>query len=175
MAGKIEMNKPDISLVPEFYRGYVSLVETDDLIMALDQNQVVATKFFSALPSEKWHYRYAEGKWSVLDILQHLIDSERIFAYRALRFSRLDATPLPGFDENLYAANAKAEKRDASALIDEFELVRRANIIFFRSLAEDARARVGMANNNPISVNAIGFIMVGHVLHHIRVINERYF
>ncbi|MEL1244263.1 DinB family protein [Flavobacterium sp. DGU11] len=130
--------------------------------------------FVREIPMDKYDYRYAEGKWTIKDILQHIIDSERIFAYRALRFSRNDTTPLPGFDENSYAANTDAAKRSINDLLTEMSAVRHANIMMFKSFTAEDLIRKGTASGYTVSVRALGFLLVGHQNHHIKIFKERY-
>lgn len=130
--------------------------------------------FVREIPMDKYDYRYAEGKWTIKDILQHIIDSERIFAYRALRFSRNDTTPLPGFDENSYAANTDAAKRSINDLLTEMSAVRHANIMMFKSFTAEDLIRKGTASGYTVSVRALGFLLIGHQNHHIKIFKERY-
>ncbi|MGL2967599.1 DinB family protein [Flavobacterium sp. XGLA_31] len=131
-------------------------------------------KFVQNIPMDKFDYRYAEGKWTIKDIILHLIDAERIFAYRALRFARNDKTALPGFDENDYVEEANADKRSLQDLLTEFLIVRQATLALFKSLSEEELMRKGTASNNLISVRALGFTIIGHQNHHQRVYQERY-
>jgi len=130
--------------------------------------------FVREIPMDKYEYRYAEGKWTIKDIIQHLIDCERIFAYRALRIGRGDTTPLPGFEENDYALSAQADRRSLQDLLNEFSMVRHANILMFKSFTKDDLMRTGSASGYTISVRAFGFLIIGHQLHHINVFKERY-
>ena len=111
------MNGPDLSRIPEWYHGYISQVKEMNLLKALQEQGDTFSAFLASLPAEKWDYRYAEGKWTIRQVVQHCIDAERIFAYRALRFARKDQTPLPGFDENLYAEYARVEQRSPKDLM----------------------------------------------------------
>lgn len=130
--------------------------------------------FVREIPMDKYEYRYAEGKWTIKDIIQHLIDCERIFAYRALRIGRGDTTPLPGFEENDYALSAQADRRSLQDLLNEFSMVRHANILMFKSFTKDDLMCMGSASGYTISVRAFGFLIIGHQLHHINVFKERY-
>ena len=168
------MAKPVLSEVPSFYHNYVKLVEEDNVAEAIQINGERSLSFFRNIPTEKWDHRYAEGKWTLKELLQHIIDGERIFCYRALCFARGEKTSLPGFDENTYAAASKAGKRKGDELISEFETVRKSTDQLFTSFDEEQLAMNGTANNNPISVNSIGFIIAGHVQHHLNIIKERY-
>jgi uncharacterized damage-inducible protein DinB len=123
---------------------------------------------------DKFDYRYAEGKWTIKDILQHLIDTERIFAYRALRFSRNDLTPLSSFDENEYVIEAKANRRSIQELLTELAVVRQATLSLFKTFSEEELLRIGTASSKPISVRALGFVIIGHQNHHQRFFEERY-
>jgi len=131
-------------------------------------------KFVQNIPMDKFDYRYAEGKWTIKDIILHLIDAERIFAYRALRFARNDKTALPGFDENDYVDEAHADKRSLQDLLTELLIVRQGTLALFKSFSEEELLRIGTASNNPISVRALGFTIIGHQNHHQRIFQERY-
>ena len=166
--------RPDLSRVPHFYHGYINLVEGDDLNKLFEQHQSETYKFFDSIPENRWNYRYAEGKWSIKELVQHLIDAERIFAYRALRFARKDSTELPGFEENDYAIASNADKRNKNDLVEELKSVNVSSALLFKSFDEEQLERSGVANNNSIYVRAIGFIMIGHALHHKKIVKERY-
>ena len=168
------MSRPDLSRVPEWFHNYIKAVPEDDLIAALKAQATSFPRFLETIPASKHDYRYAEGKWSVKQLLLHMIDAERIFAYRALCFARKDTTPLPGFEENDYAENSKAENRDWNDMIEEFNAVRRSTEIMFAAFDEDQLESAGTSNNNSIYVRAIGFIVVGHINHHVRILRERY-
>lgn len=131
-------------------------------------------KFVQNIPMDKFDYRYAEGKWTIKDIIQHLMDCERIFAYRALRFSRNDKTPLPSFEEDDYANSTDSNKRSIQDLLTEFSALRHSTLLFYKSLSEEQLKRIGTASNNQISVRALGFVMIGHQKHHQKVFKERY-
>ncbi|HEX6334275.1 MAG TPA: DinB family protein, partial [Flavisolibacter sp.] len=130
--------------------------------------------FLEELPPGKWDHRYAAGKWSVKELVQHLIDAERIFSYRALTFARMDMNELPGFDENAYAAIAPAQSRTAADLLLEYGVVQKSSALLFRSFGEQELQASGIANNNRISVLALGFVIIGHALHHQKILRERY-
>ena len=131
-------------------------------------------RFVQNLSMDKFDYRYAEGKWTIKEIIQHIIDTERIFAYRALRISRNDSTPLPGFDENSYANNTAANTRALQDLLTELSAVRHSNLLLFKSFSEEQLLRIGIASDHPISVRAIGFMLIGHQKQHQKVFEERY-
>jgi len=131
-------------------------------------------RFVQNIPMDKFDYRYAEGKWTIKDIIQHIADCERIFAYRALRFSRNDQTPLPSFEENDYAVNTNANGRSIQDLLTEFSALRHSTLLFYKSLSEEQLKRMGTASNIQISVRALGFTIIGHQKHHQKVFEERY-
>lgn len=168
------MPRPDLSRVPEFYHGYISKVKENDLMPALRNSTSELFDMLNAIPKEKYEYRYAEGKWTVKDVVQHMIDGERVFTYRALRFARKDDTPLPGFEENLFAQTAKADKRNWNDLVEEFSALRKASEAMFASFDNDQLEAAGVANERSTYVLGIGYILAGHVLHHCQIIKERY-
>ncbi len=130
--------------------------------------------FFKNIPVQKANYQYAAGKWTLKEMLLHIIDTERIFAYRAVSIARGDKTPLPGFDENTYAANSMADKRSWESLLQEFAAVRQSSDLLLQSFNDEQLLQSGTTNNYPTTVNALAFIIYGHILHHIAVIKERY-
>ena len=157
-----------------FYAGYVAAAHNVNLIEELEICLHDFIKFVQNIPMDKFDYRYAEGKWTIKDIIQHLIDTERIFAYRALRISRNDKTPLPGFEENDYVDNTNANERSLQGLLTEMAVVRQATLSLFNSFSKDQLMRLGIASNSAVSVRAIGFIIIGHQKHHQKVFQERY-
>ncbi len=169
------MTRTDISPMPDFFDRYIKLVDTDaDLLVALAQTadfeRLVPLQTAESLGDRV----YAPGKWTLRDTLQHLIDTERIMAYRALRFARTDGTTLPGFNEELFGQMAGANRRHLADLYDEYTLLRQANIALFQSFTDEMLQRRGVGNYQTLSVLAIGFMLVGHALHHVTIINERY-
>lgn len=168
------MAKPDLSSIPEWYHKYVSLVETEDVHTAIQSNTQVMFPFLQAIAAEKWTHRYAEGKWSVKEVVQHLIDAERIFCYRALCIARGERASLPGFDEETYAAASKADSRTREVLLEELAVVRGGTESLFASFDDERLSATGIANKASVSVNGIGFIIPGHVQHHLNVLKERY-
>ena len=131
-------------------------------------------RFVQNIPMDKFDYRYAPGKWTIKDIIQHVMDTERIFAYRALRFSRNDKMPLPSFEEDDYANNTNSNSRSIQDLLTEFSALRHSTLLFYKSLSEEQLKRIGMASGNQISVRALGFVLIGHQKHHQKVFEERY-
>ena len=166
--------KPNPNEVPDFYRGYIdSCIETD-LIDALNNGLAEASEFINSIPGQKENYSYAEGKWTVKEVLIHIIDAERVFGYRAMRFSRLDETPLAMFKENHYTPNSNAAARDIPSIKKEFEGLRNSNIEMFKGMNQQMMDFIGIANNNKMSVKAIGWMIAGHTKHHIKVLREKY-
>ncbi len=169
------MKRSDLKEIPKYFDRYINLVEDIELLDALERYGA------SFLEKEKSNFEkqgdkvYAPGKWTIKDLLQHMIDAERVFAYRALRFSRNDKTELPGFDEDHYAANVSTKNRTVADLLEEFKNVRTSTIQLFKGLEAEALQREGIASGNKISVLAIGFTLCGHPIHHLKVIKERYF
>lgn len=166
-------------LKPEEFAGhfstYINQVSNEyTLVEELEISVHRLIKFVQNIPMDKFDYRYAEGKWTIKDILQHLIDAERIFTYRALRFARNDKTALPGFDENDYANQTNATKRSIQDLLTELAVVRQATLSLFKSFSNEETLRIGTASNNPMSVRALGYVIIGHQNHHQRIFEERY-
>jgi uncharacterized damage-inducible protein DinB len=157
-----------------FNSTYVKALENVELMEELEICVHDFVRFVQNIPMDKFDYRYAEGKWTIKDIIQHIIDTERIFAYRALRISRNDKTPLPGFEENDYVDNTNANVRTIQELLSEMAVVRQATLSLFKSFSTEQLLRMGTASNSPISVRAIGFLIIGHQKHHQKVFDERY-
>lgn len=168
------MNKELVKNVPDFYKKYVEIVEHKQLIDALERNMHTMLSFWGHLAPEKEDHRYAPNKWSPKEILGHLIDTERIMAYRALRFARNDQSELPGFEQDDYVLNGDASQRTLANLITEFMFVRQSSIALFKTFDEAIFQRSGVASQAIMSVGALGFIIVGHGLHHIKVLEEKY-
>lgn len=157
-----------------WYAGYVAKIGDADALAVLERQADTAAAMLAAIPESRAGYRYAEGKWSIRQIVLHLADAERIFAYRALRIARGDQTPLPGFDENAYAPASGADERTLADLVAELGAVRRATIALFRGLPSEAFERRGTASGATISVRALAYIIAGHERHHLEVLRERY-
>jgi uncharacterized damage-inducible protein DinB len=168
------MPRPTPGTFPAYFERYISLVDANDVKEAIEKYSPSLIDFFSNIPADKYDYRYAEGKWTVKELLQHIIDAERIFAYRALRIARQDQTPLPGFDENLYATASSANSRSWESLLEEFAAVRKATDLLLESFNDEQLNSSGVTNDSPNTVNAIGFIVFGHLIHHKNILQERY-
>lgn len=156
------------------YAGYIEKAGDNDLIEELEISVHRLIRFVQDIPMDKFDYRYAEGKWTIKEILQHLIDAERVFSYRALRFARNDQTALPGFDENDYANLANGNRRSIQDLLTETAVVRQSTLSLFKSLSHEELLRIGTASGHPMSVRALGFVIIGHQNHHQKVFQERY-
>ncbi|HVT86175.1 MAG TPA: DinB family protein [Chitinophagaceae bacterium] len=168
------MPRPDLTRVPEFYHNYINQVVENDLMDAFRKESASFIDFFETIPPSKYDYRYAEGKWTVKEVLQHIIDADRVFNYRALRFARKDTTPLPGFDEDLFAQNSKAYSRNWNDLVEEFKSVRRSSEFLFDSFDSEQLECSGISNNHSNYVLGIGYIVIGHSVHHMNVVKQRY-
>lgn len=168
------MKPPETSEYQPYYEKYIALVQGDDLAETLDHQLSDSLGMLCRISEAKSMHRYEPGKWSIKEVLGHLIDSERIFAYRALRFARKDHTPLSGFDQDPYVSAGRFDERPWSELVAEFEHVRRSTILFFRGVKPEAERLFGVANNSPITVRALGYVIAGHELHHMGILRERY-
>jgi hypothetical protein len=168
------MTKPDLNKVPEFYKGYVENVKDLDVLDALRTSSKKMSELLSTIPESKGDFRYAAEKWSIKEMLRHMNDAERIFAYRALRFSRNDKTPLNSFDENAYAPEANAGSRSVKELAAELLNLRKTTIDLFESFTNDMMNRVGTASNKEMSVLTLGYVIAGHEMHHCKILQERY-
>jgi len=164
----------NLETVPHFYKNYVKQIEETDLIQALRISGHRMLELVHFVKDEKADYRYADGKWSVREVLCHIIDAERIFAYRAMRFARNDKTNLASFDENIYATQANASGRSLKKIADEMAHLRVSTIDMFDGFTSEMLTRRGTANNNELSVVALGFIIAGHETHHRKILMERY-
>ncbi|HUR11743.1 MAG TPA: DinB family protein [Flavitalea sp.] len=161
-------------IVPEAFNKYVEAAGEDYLMDALRKNRKQFRKLLKKIPSKKIDFAYAEGKWTLRELLQHIIDAERVFVLRAMWFARKDPSPLPGFDENNWALTSKASARNWKEMISEFKKLRASTEHFFSSLDPDQVTASGTANNKVMNVAGLGFVCAGHVAHHCRIIKERY-
>lgn len=165
---------PDFATLTIFYKKYVDQVQDMDVMQALHVSGTQTAELVISIPEEKGEFRYAPDKWSIKELICHMMDAERIFAYRALRFSRNDATPLHGFEENDYAPQANAHNRTLQQLIQEMKHLRTTSVDLFTSFTTEMLQRKGMASNNLISVINLGYIIAGHETHHRTILTERY-
>ena len=168
------MKRPETNEFAQYYNTYISLVEDDNVIPALKAQSAELRAAFSAIPEEKGTFAYADGKWTIKEVLSHLIDGERMFAYRILRISRGDETPIEGFEQDGYIENSNANNRPFAELLEEFDLQRRSNLLLLNNLSDEASRRMGTASGLPVSARALTYIMAGHIRHHIDILNQRY-
>jgi|SRR5450432_1071989 DinB superfamily len=167
------LSKKDIVASGPFLN-YISKAEDADVIKSIRHNTKAFEKLLKHIPPKKRKFTYAEGKWTIKEMLQHIIDAERVFSYRALTLARLDATPLPGFDENSWAVSANKLNRKWNSLVKEFCAVRAATEMFFENLGNEELLFAGTASNLPVNALALGYVIAGHTQHHIDLIKERY-
>jgi hypothetical protein len=166
---------PRSEIIPDqAYQGYIDLVKENDFREAIRKNTRQFFKLVEHIPRKKYDHAYAEGKWTIRQMMQHLIDGERVFAYRALTLSRKDPTPLPSFDEKLWAVNDGGAARRWKDLLEEFKAVRRSTEYLFEPLTDEQLRFVGTVRDLPLNAFTIGFIIPGHVIHHMRILEERY-
>ena len=168
------MPRPDLTRVPEFYHNYINHVPENDLMTAFKNQTPVVIQFFQNIPENKIDYAYAQGKWTIKEILMHIMDDERIYAYRALRIARNDKTELPGFEQDDYVPYSRANERSIQSIRKEYVTVRKATLSLFRSFSGEDLQRRGTANNNVSSVRGLLYHLAGHELHHLEIIKEKY-
>jgi len=173
MSHSIRRPKPEES--SNYFKTYIDKVPQDDFLEVLKKSNSEIVSFLKGLTEEQWMHRYAPDKWSIKEMMLHIIDTERIFAYRALRISRGDKTPLPGYEQDDYVPLSKADQRSSSSLIAEYEAVRQASIYLFEHLDDSHLGTVGTASGNSFTPRALGFVVAGHEIHHMQVVKERYF
>lgn len=166
--------RPIKGTYPAFLETYINCVPQNSVLEALELNQKETIRFFSSIPPSKENYAYDLGKWKIKEVLNHLIDAERIFAYRCLRFARKDETTLPSFEEDDYVRNAELDNRNLQDLVNEFETVRKATLSLFNSFNDEALQRVGNTASGKTTVIAVGYAIAGHSMHHMNVVKERY-
>lgn len=171
---KLFTKRPEPGDCAPYYHLYTAEVPEGDVFALLENQIAERSRLLAHLSDDKACYRYAPGKWSVKEVVGHLCDAERVFAYRALRFARADATPLPGFEQDDFVRAANFDRRPLADLLAEFESVRRASLSLFRGMTDEELMRPGTASDKPFVVRAIPFILAGHEIHHLRVLRERY-
>ena len=170
------MPRPAATDYGKFYQPYIdsTLGYEEDVKQLIQKSEQQFSGFLNTIPPEKYDYAYAPGKWTLKEVVQHLIDVERIMSYRALSVARGEKQSLPGFEENDYAANAPVNHRSWDDLVSELLHVRKSSILLFNSLTEENLQQKGTVNNFPATANVFGFIIVGHALHHQKIVKERY-
>jgi uncharacterized damage-inducible protein DinB len=171
----LSIARPQPGEYAPYYDRYIALVNGEDILATLDQQRRETMLLLCGRDEQDGDFRYAPGKWSVKEVLGHVCDSERIFAYRALRISRADPNPIEGFEQDDYVRNGPFALRPLSDLVEDFIAVRRATLSLLRNLDEAAWSRRGVANKNEVTVRALAYIIAGHELHHRGILEERYF
>ena len=166
--------KPESGDYNPFYHRYISLIGDDDIIEVLEEQKRTSEKFLKTFTEERGNYSYADGKWAVKEVLGHVIDTERIMAYRALAFARNEEQSLPGFEQDDYVAESNFNKRSLIDMISEFRTVRESNIILFKSFDDEILKRRGTASESAVTVLALIYIIAGHEKHHMNILRERY-
>ena len=169
------MNRPETTEYADYYANYISKVPGSDVLSVLESQRLQMLQLFAGRSERDGSFRYAPGKWTVKEVLGHITDTERIFAYRALRMARADQTPLPGFEQDDYVRSGAFGDRTLAGLAEEFAAVRTASISLLRSFNEEAWSRRGIASQKEVTVRALGFMIAGHQIHHRIILEERYF
>jgi uncharacterized damage-inducible protein DinB len=167
------INRPQPDEYPAYAAGYVNLVGNGPILEILQYQQQSTYNFFVTMDPDKAGYAYADGKWTVKDVLGHIVDTERVFAYRALVFSR-EAIELPGFDQDVYVDKATFNSRSLVDIANEFKAVREASIYLCRSFSDGQQTQKGIASGNPVSVRALAYLIAGHEMHHVKILKEKY-
>lgn len=168
------MARPHTSEYAPYYSTYIDKVPEGEIISLLQQTFEGFQSLLSTVEESKADYRYAPEKWTIKQVLQHIIDTERVMAYRALRVARGDDTPMPGFDQDVFADSANVSNRSLASQIEELRYVRQSTILFYQSLHQDDLLRKGTASANPVSTRSLAYIILGHLLHHQEILEERY-
>ena len=168
------IQRPGVDEFAPFYASYVNGVPDGDIVALLEEQAQTLDALLGSLSADRAEFRYAPDKWSVKDVVGHVTDTERIFGYRALRISRGDATPLSGFDQDTYVANAGFSRRSLADLLSEFRAVRGSTVALFRAMTAEESLRAGSANAVPVTARALAYITAGHERHHARILRDRY-
>ncbi len=166
--------RPQAQTFPPYYEKYIALIKEENSIEAFQNNLIIIKDFVALIPTNKENFAYADGKWTVKQVIHHCIDTERILTYRALRFARKDFQQLLPFDENVYAANSNIDKRTLLDIVEELDTVRNATLTLYKSFNNETLLNMGNTSTGKVSVLAIGFFVCGHTLHHLNIIKERY-
>jgi len=171
---KLTIARPAPGEYAPFHATYVAMVPEGDVLVTLRKQHGETLRLLSRLGEKKSRHRYAPGKWSIREVIGHLIDAERVFTYRALTFARADRSPLPGFDENMWAGASNADSRTLKSLLDELRAVRSATLALFAGFNEEQLSRTGIASGHPVSVRGLVYVTTGHERHHAKILRERY-
>ena len=170
----LSARRPEKNEYAEHFERYIQWISDTDVLATLERQRQSTAELLEGLSEEQGTYRYASGKWSVKDLIGHVIDTERVFSYRAMRFARNDATALPGFDQDAYSAHANYASLPLKDIAGEFDTVRRSTLYLFRHLSPDAWDRRGVSNKNELSVRAAAFVIAGHAQHHVEILKSKY-
>jgi uncharacterized damage-inducible protein DinB len=170
----MDISKPTQGTYPDYFNNYIKLIPELNIMELMLIKHYETIDLITSIDEETQHYRYEEDKWNIKEIIQHLIDCERIFAYRALSIARGEKQSLPGFDENNYAVNSHATRRNMNDLAREFSVLRASSIELFKSFSNAELDFVGLANGKSVTVRALLFATLGHEIHHMNIIEERY-
>jgi len=173
-ADGVRGTRPDRGECDEYYHGYVALVPDGDILGTLARQREAFVSGLRRIPEAKGDYRYAEGKWSVKEVIGHLVDTERVMGFRSLAFARGDRTPLPGFEQDDYVAGGRFAERTIADLADEFGSLRDSHLVLLRSFRDEDWMRRGVASGYEFTTRSVAWVMAGHVMHHVRVLEERY-
>lgn len=157
-----------------YYETYIKLFKDVSVLDSLQKSQTFFDEISLTIPTSKENFAYASNKWTIKQVIQHIIDTERIFTYRALCFARGDNTSLPGFDQDLYVENCDVSSKSLSNLIEEMKVLRLSTTILFQHFSNEEMLSIGVANGNQMSVRAVGYVLSGHQMHHTNIIKERY-
>lgn len=168
------INKPNTDEYASYFQRYTGLIPNETVLQTLENQFKEAMIIYKGLDKSKIDYRYAEGKWSIKELIIHILDTERIFTYRALRIARKDKTPLVGFEQDDYINNINWDKYPFSSVLDEYDLVRKHTILFFNNMTQEMLEQTGISSEMKMAVSAIPFIIAGHERHHLNIINSRY-
>lgn len=171
---KISISRPSSAEYAPFHAGYVAAVPDVDVLALLKKQNGETLRLLGKIGEKKSRYRYAPGKWTIREVVGHLTDAERVFAYRALTFARGDKTPLPGFDEVAWGSASNADTRTLKSLLEEFAAVRATTIAMIKGFTQEQIGRTGTASGHPVSVRGLVYVMAGHERHHVRILKERY-
>ena len=168
------MERPKQNEYAPYYDTYIKKLDGNDIIKILSDQLKRTTNLLNSISEEKGNYSYADGKWSIKEMVGHLIDGERVFSYRALCIARGEQQPLPGFEQDDYVKIAQFDKRKLTSLVDEYKFTREADIALFKTFDEESKSRWGTASNNKVTVRALMFIIAGHEEHHINILKTKY-
>ena len=168
------MQRPKKGDYAEYYEKYISEIKGSNIHKILESQLSEAIVFLKSIPEEKGEYRYTEGKWTIKEVIGHITDTERVFAYRAMCFARGEKNALPGFDQDNYVKGGKFNSKPMGDLINEFRLLRESNLVLFKSFDEEMLSLEGYVNQNRVTVTALLFIVAGHAQHHLKILKEKY-